>query len=190
MPTPFEDASATLLLADYASTDASAKINMIGGGFSLAFADLTTRTTAPMHLIVLVDIHGRHAGRQVTVEVELRNLDADEVVALPTPLGGVEAVRMAQVATLEKPLIPGVFLPDDFPCRVQMLLGFPQGLPLPVGKRYAWRLRIDGQRRRHWDALFFVPEPPKGPVFGGPAGPADIPGVERTDGLVEDEDQA
>jgi len=187
MPTVYEDASAVLLLADFANADPSGKVNMVGAGFILAGWDPNARTTAPMHLAVMIDVHGRHAGQQMTFELELRDLDLDQVVALPTPLGSEEAVRVAQNAKLEKISIPGVVLPEEFPCRVQMTLAFPTGLPLTPGHGYAWRLKIDGQRRRHWEARFYVPEMPQGPVFGGPVGPADIPGVVRPNEVVDDD---
>ena len=177
-----EDSHAVLLLADYISADAASKINLMGAGFSIA--GWTGAATAPMHVAVMIDVHGRHAGQTLSYTVELRDTDLDQVVQLPGPTGKPEALQFGQVATVQPPAIPGVALPRDLPCRIQMLLAFPTGLPLTTGRRYKWRLLIDNTHRKSWVANFYVPEPPSPPVYGGPSGPGDIPGVES----IPDED--
>jgi hypothetical protein len=61
----------------------------------------------------------------------------DQVVSLPAgPMGQPDALRVTQLATLQRPAMPGVHLPDTVPCRTQMTLGSPGGLPLaPVDTR-------------------------------------------------------
>ena len=182
----WQDTRVTVLLADYASADAAGKINMIGAGYVLAGWDSGTNSTAPMHVAVIMDVAGRHAGEQFTFELELRDTSLSEVVSLPGPTGQSQALRVSQLALAERPMVPGLHLPQDVPCRVQLTLGFPNGLPLVPGHHYSWQLKIDGQRRPNWSADFFVPDVPKGPIFGGPAGPADIPGVEPSVGEVDE----
>lgn len=173
-----EDSHAIVLIADYAGVDAGNKLNLMGAGYLLS--GWMGAQTAPMHVAVMIDVHGRHAGEQFTFTLELRDRDLNELVSLPGPTGTLEAMRISQVATAERPVLPGVSIPNDVPCRVQMQLAFPTGIPLIPGHRYVWRLLIDNAHRKNWAANFYVPEPPSGPVFGGPAGPGAIPGVEST----------
>src|SRR4051812_46935927 len=104
VPSIAEDAHAILLLADYASIDAGAKVNVIGAGFTLA--GWQAGQTAPMHVVMMIDINGRHAGEQFTFTLELRDRDTSELVALPGPTGAAEALRISQVLTAERPALP------------------------------------------------------------------------------------
>jgi hypothetical protein len=182
-----EDSHAVILLADYVGLDAGNKLNLMGAGYSLA--GWMAGQTAPMHVAVLIDVHGRHAGEQFTFTLELRDRDRNELVSLPGPTGTLEAMRISQVATAERPVLVGVPIPHDIPCRVQMQIGFPTGLPLTPGHRYSWRLLIDNTHRKNWVANFYVPELPSGPVFGGPADPGAIPAVAPTDDVEDPLDE-
>lgn len=76
------------------------------------------------------------------------------------------------------PGAPGLYLPpDQVMSRVQMPIGFMDGLPLQQGQAYAWRVQIDTHSRPGGKAMFYVPGPRRRPVFGGPHGPATIPNV-------------
>ena len=59
-----------------------------------------------------------------------------------------------------------------------MILNFNNGLLLPAGNTYDWRLEVDGQKRPGWFVRFHVLVPDDGPIFGGPVGPGTIPGVQ------------
>lgn len=61
--------------------------------------------------------------------------------------------------------------------RIQMPVGFTEGLPLQQGHMYAWHAQVDTQTRPGWVARFFVPGPLPPPVFGGPVGPSTIPDI-------------
>lgn len=186
MPQLWEDSQVTLLLGDFAQAEPSGKLHIIGGGISIIGFDPALNTTAPLHVVAIVDVEPRHAGEAFSLSLELRNVDLDQAVSVPAgPLGQPQALRLSQVVTVQRPAMVGVHLPDSLACRTQMTMGFPTGLPLAPGYRYAWRLTIDGNRRKHWRTEFYVPQLAAPPVFGGPAGPADIPGVELPD---EDDD--
>lgn len=161
-----------MLLADYIGVDAAGKVNAIGAGFVITGLQ-PTGTTAPQHVAVLVDVPARYAGQEFPLSLELRDADLDTVVQLPGPAGQLDAMRIQQLVKGERPVVPGAYLPDDLPVRIQLTLGFTNGLPLTPGRKYVWRAEIAGQHRKDWSARFYVPGPPPPPVFGGPAGPAD-----------------
>ena len=75
----------------------------------------------------------------------------------------------------QAPSAPGMHLPSNLPGRVQIVLGFLQGLPLEAGRTYRFGVELDGRSRDEWSASFHVPGVPPGPVFGGPVGPTSIP---------------
>lgn len=170
-----EEARVVVLVADYIAADASNKLNFIGAGFQLAGHDAQTGVIAPQHVAVIVDLPAKHHDTDVSLGVELRNRDTDQVVHVPGPMES-QTMRIQQVVRPMRPSMPGVWLPDTLPCRVQYLLQFPGGLPLPAGHGYYWRVELDGNHRKDWKSEFYVPGPPPGPVFGGPAGgAADVP---------------
>jgi len=174
-----QDAHVVVFIADYIGVDAASKINAIGAGFAISGLQ-PTGMVAPQHIAVLVDVPSRYAGSEFAVSVELRNETIGGVVQLLGASGAPEALRVQQMAKAEPPVIPGVYLPELMFCRVQMMLAFPNGLPLAPGL-YAWRVELDGQTSPGWHASFYVPGPPPQPVFGGPAGPSDIPMLPTTD---------
>jgi hypothetical protein len=167
---------AVLLLADYITADASGKLTVVGAGFTVA-AVQQTGTTSPQYLAGLIDVPSSHAGRQLAVTVELRDETDDAVARIPGPSGQPEALRIQQLMLVERPQLPGVAVPEGMFCRVQFLLGFPNGLPLPPNREYAWKLEIDGTRLKSWQARFYVAGPPPPPIIGGPAGPSSIPNI-------------
>jgi hypothetical protein len=179
----FDHARVVVLLADYIGIDAGGKVNAIGAGFTLTQLQPTglspsegaAGVTGAMHLIALIDVPSKYAGHEFAVSLELRDDSADTAVKLPSPTGVPEPLRIQQMVKAERPSLPGAYLPSDVPCRVQLSLGFPNGLPLTQGGFYSWRLQIDGRDRKDWRAAFHVLGPPPPPVFGGPSGPANIP---------------
>lgn len=172
----FEDARVVVLLADHIATDASNKINALGVGFAIVGV-LPTGVTPAMSVGVLVDIPSKYVGSQFALSVELRDTSVNEVVKFPTPTGAVEALRIQQLVMAERGQMPGVFLPPDMPARIQVVVGFVNGLPLTPGHFYEWKAEVEGQSRRGWSAAFHVAGPPPGPVVGGPASPTptDLP---------------
>lgn len=174
----FSDAHAVVLIADFIGADAAGKLNAIGAGFAISGIGPDGQTP-PQHVAVMVDVPSKYAGDEYALLLELRNETTGAVVQVPSATGQLEALRMQQVVRVERPALgPAIYLPNDMTCRSQVTIGFPMGLPLEPGNSYAWQLRIDGQHRPGWIARFHVVGPRPGLVFGGPAGPADIPDVE------------
>lgn len=170
------EAHAVIFVADYIGIDAAGKINAIGAGFALTGVTPEGQTP-PQHVAVLIDVPSRYDGDEFALSLELREESSDSVVQVAGPTGQLEALRLQQVMQVNRPQISGAYLPTNLSCRVQATIGFPMGLQLQPGRTYGWHLQIDGQTRAGWVAKFHVVGPPPGPVFGGPSGPADIPGM-------------
>ncbi len=174
------DARVVVLLADYIGLDAvGGKINAIGAGFMIAGVQPTGQTS-PQFIAVMVELPSKYAGQEFAFSLELRDDDSGTIVQVPGLVSGqMDTMRIQQVAKAERPQVAGVYLPESMFLRLQVALSFPTGLPLPVGRFYSWRAQVDGHHRPEWQARFYVPAPPPPPVFGGPAGPADIPNLPR-----------
>jgi hypothetical protein len=172
----FEDAHVTVLLADYIGVDAGGKVNAIGAGFTITGIQ-PHGLTAPQHVVVLIDVPGKYAGREFAFSLELRDEDSGSVVQVAAPSGQPDTMRIQQILKGERSQAPDVYLPESMFLRIQVAMAFVNGLPLAPGRFYSWRAQVDGQHRRDWSARFHVLGPPPPPVFGGPAGPADIPNI-------------
>lgn len=166
-----DTATVRLLIADYASVDAAGKLNVIGGGVSLiGQADRLglggpSGFTAPFALVVAVAVNPTLYRSEFALEVALED-SKGELVELPGPAGQPQKMRIAQNSTFEEPkTVPGV--PRGLlRARIQWVLMFNGGLPLAIGQRYLWRVKIDGATSDRWTEEFFVPGPPPAPVLG------------------------
>ncbi|MEP6697972.1 MAG: hypothetical protein ABJA34_14005 [Pseudonocardiales bacterium] len=155
-----------LFLADYAAVDAASKLNMIGGGLSLIGFNPGTSLSAPFSLVATVSVPPALYGAECSVEIILEDA-AGVLVSLPGPTGETQTMRVGQAVTFQRPIFPAASVPENLvDARVQWVLNFAAGLPLPVGNRYIWRIRIDHETRPDWVEAFFVPGPPPGPVIG------------------------
>ena len=172
----FDEAHASLLLADYIGVDAAGKLNALGAGFAMSGIQ-PNGLTAPMYLAAVIVIPSKYAGQELSACLELRDEETGSAVQLTGPSGQQEALRIQQVVKVDRPALPGLYIPERMPCRVQLNIGFQTGLPLAPGRFYEWRLEIDGQHKKDWHVSFYVLGPAPGPVFGGPAGPADLPNL-------------
>lgn len=178
----FDAASASILIADYASIDGGSKINAIGLGIQVTQLLPQTNGTGAMYVVALIDVPRKYAGQKAVLGIELRNLsDGNSAVKVQGPTGQFESLRVQHEFEVAHPQLPGFSLPDDGFARVQIAMGFPNGLPLQPLKTYAWKLSIDGQSRQSWRAVFSVASHPPNPVFGGLSGPADIPNIAPMD---------
>lgn len=173
----FEDAHVTVLLADYIGIDAGGKINAIGAGFTICGVR-PTGLTSPMHLVALIDLPSKYAGREFPFSLELRDEETGQVVQLPGPAGNLDTMRIQQLVKGDRPNLPGVYLPESMFIRVQLAVNFSNGLPLAPGRFYSWRAEVEGQHMKAWKARFHVAGPPPPPVVGGPAGPSSIPNIQ------------
>jgi hypothetical protein len=178
MSSVYEDAHVVVLLSDYAQPDSSGKINALGLGFQVAGLQ-QNGLTAPQYVTVLIEVTHQHIGETFALSVGLRERVTGQHVKLPGPSGKAEPLRVQQICPINPPSVPGVFLTQGaVKPRINMALAFPNGLALPPGATYVWKVEIDGQGRKGWTAEFHVPGPPPQPVLGGtdnPEGVADLP---------------
>jgi hypothetical protein len=159
------DAIVRLLIADYAAVDAAGKLNVIGGGVSVIGYVQQVGTTSPFALVVSISVPPKHYNADCAVEIILED-SAGTAVSLPTPTGESQIMRIGQAVRLEEPkLMPGVPR-HELQARTQFVIGFATGLPIPLGQRYVWRVKIDTETRHDWTEEFFVPGPTPGPVLG------------------------
>jgi len=162
----FEGATVRLLLADYAAVDAAGKLNVIGGGITLVGFNPQAGLTAPFAVVVSVSVPPELYGAECSVEIVLED-DGGGAVSLPGPAGEVQSIRVGQAVIFERPVFNGSHVPQGaIRARTHWVMAFSTGLPLAIGQRYVWRVRIDHETRPDWTEEFFVPGPMPGPVFG------------------------
>lgn len=182
----FDDALVTVLIADYIGVDGSGKFTIAGGGFQWT-AVQQTGMTVPQYVLAIAELPAKYIGQQIPFGIELFSLTEDGAVKMPGPTGKIEAVRAEQAMVVPQPnfAVPG-FVPPTMTTRLQIIMGFQNGLPLRPGD-YEWRVRVEGKRRKGWVARFNVLEPEPPPVVGGPANSPHIPGTEDIDAEPDDD---
>lgn len=176
----FAECRLVVLLADYAIADAGGKLNILGAGFNISGIQ-PTGLTGPQYIVVMIDVPAKSIGQEFPLGLELRDDATGKTVTVSGPTGDPDALRVQQLVKAKPPHIAGVYLPSTLWSRVQMVMGFPNGLPLQPGGVYHWRAEVEGQHRPGWSAHFHVAGPPPPAVIGGPAnveGAGDVPGVE------------
>jgi len=157
-----EDARVSIIMADYANQDAVQKINILGAGWQITGVG-QNGLTAEQAVLVIVEVPPRYRGEQFAASLSLLN-EANEAVQLQGPDGQPQALRIAQLARVDPPMMPGVYIPNHVPSRVQILTRFGNGLPLAPNHLYTWAFEIDGNPKA--SVSFFVVPPPAGPVIG------------------------
>ncbi len=151
------------MIADYAATDAAGKLNVIGGGLTIIGYQMNT--TSAFALVVWVSVPPKHYNADCAVEIVLED-SSGTPVGLPTPTGQSQIMRIGQVVRFEEPKLPPGVPRHEMQSRTQFVFAFPTGLPIQVGQRYAWRVKLDDHSRDDWAEEFFVPGPAPGPVLG------------------------
>lgn len=182
------EAQVQILTADYAGTDAIGKLNAIGAGVTM-LGQQPDGSWPPICLAVTVNVPATHAGTDYALSVELHDVTQGKIVQIPTVDGTLQPLRVQQAVTVAPiSLPPHLKRPNDALTQHVMVMNFPGGLPLTPGSSYEWRVQIDG-RMTHWWSRFHALGPAAGVVFGGPAGPSTIPGVQssRQDGESQPE---
>lgn len=136
---------AHVLLADFAQSDNSGKVNALGLGWSV------TGTPTPNHAVVIVlRVGWDEANIQHRLVLRLLTADGLNAVEVPTPFGSQPLV--VEVG-LEVGRPPGLAQGSTIDHSLAINVG--PGLPLTPG-RYEWRLRINDQEQDDWRAAFTV----------------------------------
>jgi hypothetical protein len=153
-------------LTDYAVADAAGKLNIVGGGWQVTGIQTQSGQTGPMALVLMIDLPPKFYGEEFAIEFALYD-EAENLVQMPSPTGGMIPLRVGQAVTAEKPAVPGQYVPDKaLWSRTVLISNFPNGLPLPAGGSYTWKLRIDGDNEHVWAVGFHVVGAAPGPVMG------------------------
>jgi hypothetical protein len=164
----FEQASVSLILADFAVADQLGKLQMVGGGLQIIGRNHTTGVSAAFAVVVGLAFPPELFNEQYVFEVVLED-QAGSPVELTDPAAppGSRMMRFGQTLQIEEPNFRGSGVPRRaLPTRTHVVLYFNTGLPLPPGQVLVWRARIDGESRPEWTVPFFVPAPPPAPVLG------------------------
>ena len=164
----FEQASVSLILADFAVADQLGKLQMVGGGLQIIGRNHTTGVSAAFAVVVGLAFPPELFNEQYVFEVVLED-QAGSPVELTDPAAppGSRMMRFGQTLQIEEPNFRGSGVPRRaLPTRTHVVLYFNTGLPLPPGQVLVWRARIDGESRPEWTVPFFVPAPPPTPVLG------------------------
>ena len=151
-------ATVRLLVADYAVVDVVGKMTVAGGLVTVLAANPAfPGMTAPFWLAVWISVPPTHYDAQCVVEMLLED-SSGAPVGFANPQGERDEVRIVQDVTFPKPNLPEQFseAEGDLPARAQSVIAFSFGLPLPAGKRYAWRVQVDGESRDDWLEEFVV----------------------------------
>jgi hypothetical protein len=139
----------TMLLAD-AAQQVGGKLYILGGGWSI-----TGPAPVPTAIAIKIEIPWDEANRQHQLLIQLVDADGQPVQVGGNPIqihGQFEAGRPAGLA-------PGT--PLDAALAINL-----SPLPLPPGRRYVWRLSINGDTHEDWQTAFTVragPAPPPAP---------------------------
>lgn len=130
-----------MILADHAVV-AEGKLYINGGGWSVRPAGPT-----PMFIAMKFDVPWDRAARPI--ELLLRLIDEDgHVVAHPTPVGEQPTQIGARLEVSRPPgLTPGASID------AALAIGVP-AFALPAGRRFSWRISVDGQEREDWVLCF------------------------------------
>lgn len=160
-----EVASVRILLADYAASDAASKLNVIGGGVTVLGFVPAMNQTAPFTVVVTVSVPPSHYNHECALELVLEDALGNPV-SLPGPTGEAQIMRVGQLIKFEEPKTQTGIPRGSLRSRHQWVLGFSIGLPLALGQRYIWRVKIDHETRDDWTEEFFLPGPNPGLVVG------------------------
>jgi hypothetical protein len=131
----------TMMLADFAQS-VNGKLYIMGGGWSI-----TGPQPCPSAIAIKIEVPWNDTNHQHELKVEL--LDSDyRPVLVPTPAGNSPLIIATAFEVGRPPgLIPGSSL--DVP------IAFNVGpIPLEPGRRYIWRVTIDGKTDEDWQVIF------------------------------------
>lgn len=138
-----------MMLADTAQ-EVGGKLYILGGGWSV-----TGPEVGPMALAIKIDVPWNSANQRHKFDVMLLGEDGQPPEMLG-PEGQVPGeVRFSGDFEVGRP--PGMPAGTDIDATFAIQLG---PLPLVPGRRYVWRLEIDGTSEDYWHRAFFVRNTP------------------------------
>ncbi|MGH3802179.1 MAG: DUF6941 family protein [Pseudonocardiaceae bacterium] len=139
---------AHVLLADFAQTDMSGKVNALGLGWSV-----TQTPTSNMAVVVMVKVGWNETNQKHRLTLNLLTADGHHAVNVLTPLG-MQPLQLEGEFEVGRP----AGLPEGSTIDHALAVNVNPGLPLTPG-RYEWRLKIDNKEDATWRAAFVVRGP-------------------------------
>ncbi|MGH3548406.1 MAG: DUF6941 family protein [Pseudonocardiaceae bacterium] len=136
---------AHVLLADFAQTDMSGKVNALGLGWSV-----TQTPTSNMTVVVMVKVGWNETNQKHRLSLNLLTADGQHAVNVPTPLG-IQPLQVEGEFEAGRP----AGLPEGSTVDHAIAVNVGPGLALTPG-RYEWRLKIDNDEEVTWRAAFVV----------------------------------
>lgn len=136
---------AHVLLADFAQTDLSGRVNALGMGWSV-----TQTPTSNMSVVVMVKVGWNETNRKHRLSLNLLTADGQHAVQAPTPFG-LQPLQVEGEFEVGRP----AGLPEGSTIDHALAINVAPGLPLTPG-RYEWRLKIDDVEDETWRAAFVV----------------------------------
>jgi hypothetical protein len=139
----------TLLLADSAQA-VGGKLYILGGGWSVI------QPGTPFAIAGKIEVPWNRATEEHSFRLELLDIDGHPVCV--DPPGAEESMPIMLDGTFSTGIPAGIKpgTPLDAVFAVPVVI-----VPLEAGKRYEWRLTIDGQTEDDWYVAFSTaPEPP------------------------------
>ena len=148
---------ASIVLADFAETDPSGKVHIIGAGWSA-----TGPQVGPQAVIGFIQVPAEHGAGTVSFALRLADL-LGNLVEVPGPAGMQPMELSGQVEVQE---------PEEWDRASDLNAAFSVNvlLPLPQGHSYTWSLEVDGKELA--TSTFYVrSQPPRTVVVPEPNGP-------------------
>lgn len=160
-----EHAVVSIQVADFAMADPGGKATIVGSGISVLTHAGGKPSTTRFSVVVEIEVPFELLPQDFPIEIAL--VDAGGSLVAP---GGSQPLRIAQMASVERPQrAAGLSYPREaLRGRTRLVVDFAQGLPLPAGQAYAWRVTVDGDETRTWTYPFVVAD---NGATGGGAGP-------------------
>jgi hypothetical protein len=124
---------ATLVLCDFAESDPSGKVHMLGAGWSF-----TGPNPAPQAVVAFIQIPADRLGSPIPVTIRLLD-PAHQVVEVPGP-GGVQPLEISGQIEMQQP--------DWWDGSSDLSASFAVNfgpLPLQHAATYTWHLDVDGK---------------------------------------------
>ena len=132
-----------VILADAAQSTPDGKAHALGVGWTF-----TSAPTPPMSLIVLLDVDWSETDRDIPCQIDLVDEDGSPV-ELDAPGQEKRPVQIRFNVRVARP----AGHPEGVPIRWTQAVSLPP-LPLPAGRRFQWRVTVDGAVGMPWTASF------------------------------------
>lgn len=148
-----EHAVVSIQVADFAMADPGGKATIVGSGISVLTHTSGKPSTTRFSVVVEIEVPYDLLPQDFPIEIAL----VDGAGGLVSP-GGSQPLRIAQMAAVERPQrSAGLHYPrESLRGRTRLVVDFAQGLPLPAGAAYSWRVMVDGDATRTWTYPFAV----------------------------------